>query len=189
LAQGYRCPAVYGDPLVLMPAMYSKKTKVEGIVVGIIPHYIDKKNNNVFRLKQSLENDGYIVRLIDIQVGDDYKKFIDEISCCSHIVSSSLHGIIMGLAYKKQTVFLPFSNRVIGNNFKFNDFFASVGIKYTMPPSDRFDTSVLNYCIKLDYRKLIKTGLNILDASYFIHRIRKKTIRKQYLRFYGYVES
>lgn len=189
LAQGYRCPAVYGDPLVLMPAMYPKQTQIEEKIVGIIPHYVDKQRENVLTLKESLEDNGYKVYLIDIQVGDDYKRLIHNINRCSHIISSSLHGVIMGLAYKKKTVFLPFSDRVIGNNFKFNDFFASVKINYRMPPADCFDTSVLNYCIKLDYRNLIQTGLNILEASYFINNIRKKSIRKQYLEFYGYVED
>ena len=41
-------------------------------------------------------------------VGENFKKLIDEINECKYIISSSLHGVIMGLIYKK-TIFLEFS--------------------------------------------------------------------------------
>ena len=80
-------------------------------------------------LKQNLEKVGYVVKYIDIQVGDDYEKLINNINTCKYIISSSLHGVIMGIIYKRKTIYIQFSNKVIGGDFKFNDFFKSINIQ------------------------------------------------------------
>lgn len=98
-----QCPENYGDPLILMPCIYNNYKNIQNnIFIGIIPHYIDKKNENYNLLKKNLENKGYNVIYIDIEVGNDYKRFIDNINKCNYIISSSLHGIIMGIVYKKK---------------------------------------------------------------------------------------
>jgi hypothetical protein len=72
-------------------------------------------------LQISLLNNGYKVNIIDIEVGRDYKRLIDNINKCQYIISSSLHGIIMGLIYKKKTIYINFSSSVVGGDFKFDD--------------------------------------------------------------------
>jgi pyruvyltransferase len=110
---GIECPTNYGDPLILMPCIYIKQATVNNNIIGIIPHYIDKKNINVVQLKINLENAGYTVKIIDIDIADNYEELIDNINMCEYIISSSLHGVIMGIVYKKKTCFLEFSNNVI----------------------------------------------------------------------------
>ena len=69
-------------------------------------------------------------KIININTGEDYKTFIEDIKSCEYIISSSLHGIIMGIIYFKKVLYMKFSDKVIGGMFKFNDFFSSLEIKY-----------------------------------------------------------
>ena len=96
------CPEIYGDPLILFPCIYNKFTNINDNIIGIIPHYIDIDSNNVNLLKKNLQENNYIVNIINIETGDKYENFIDNINKCKYIISSSLHGIIMGLIYKKK---------------------------------------------------------------------------------------
>lgn len=70
--------------------------------------------------------------MIDILVGTNYKKIIDKILSCEVIISSSLRGVILGVIYKKKTVFTEFSDKVVENGFKFFDFFESLDINYNV---------------------------------------------------------
>jgi pyruvyltransferase len=179
---GILCPENYGDPLILMPCIYDKYEDVQDNIVGIIPHYIDKKNNNVDILVKNLENNGYKTIIIDIEVGSNYTKLINNINKCKYIISSSLHGIIMGLVYKKKTIFLEFSNRVIGNRFKFYDFFGSIKVDFEHKNS--LDVDILDNTINIDYNNLIDLGVNFINIIPFIDNNRKKELIDIYNNFY-----
>lgn len=121
IEQGIECPSVYGDPALLLPQIYNpdipKKYKI-----GIIPHYVDKKT----QLLKSLTNTSDVsFKIIDIE--DDIESFIDNVLSCELIVSSSLHGLIVADAYGIQSLYIRFSDKVSGGNFKFKDYMLSVG--------------------------------------------------------------
>jgi pyruvyltransferase len=177
------CPEEYGDPLILMPCIYNKHSKIDEKIVGIIPHYIDKNNDNVNKLKQNLEDNGYIVKIIDIQIHNDYKTLINNILECKYIISSSLHGVIMGIIYNKKTCFLEFSDKVIGKQFKFYDFFKSIDINFEY--KDFKNVEILNNYIKVDYKKLIDIGLNLIKLISFIDNKRKTYLSEIYKNFYA----
>jgi len=182
LEYGYKCPENYGDPLILMPCIYNNIRLINDNIVGIIPHFDDRKNKNVTLLKNDLEQKNFKVVLIDIAVGDDYKKLIDKINSCNYIISSSLHGVIMGLVYKKKTIFIEFSKNVIGNGFKFNDFFESLNIKYDL--KNDYNISILSNVINLDYNTLKKLGNKLISLIPFINQDRKNELTKIYDNFY-----
>ena len=119
LKQGFQCPDIFGDPALLYPRFYkpniNKKYKL-----GIIPHYIDK-NNPV--LPDILKDPDILI--IDIQGG--INEVVDNICSCQKIASSSLHGIIAADAYGIPSKWIQLSDRVIGDGFKFYDYFCSVG--------------------------------------------------------------
>lgn len=124
LEQGIDCPEVYGDPALLLPLIY-KPVRTKKYKVGIIPHICDFDSplvGNLARQKKGKE-------LIIIKMGDyaDWHDVIDEITECEFIVSSSLHGLILSDAYGVPNVWVEFSDKVVGNGFKFRDYFASVG--------------------------------------------------------------
>ena len=177
------CPENYGDPLILMPCIYSKQKKIKENIVGIIPHYIDKNNNNILKIKEELEKNRYKVKIIDIFVGRRYNKLIDQINECKYIISSSLHGVIMGIVYKKKTIYTKVSNKVIGGSFKFQDFFKSININYE--DKKDFSKEILNNTINVDYENLVKVGKNFISIIPFISEKRKKNLIKIYTEFYN----
>lgn len=151
---GGKCPAIYGDPALLLPLFYSpviaKKYRF-----GIIPHYVDYQSV----LAQMKGSD---VKVIDI-LGPDIEGFIDQLLECESIVSSSLHGIITAHAYGIPSAWAKFSDKLVGDGSKFNDYFQSVGID--MPCHDfkqgitQHDVESLQYVAagKLDELKLLRS--------------------------------
>lgn len=176
------CPEIYGDPSILLPCIYNKFTNIEDNIIGIIPHYIDIDSDKVQLLKKNLENNNYKVNIINIDTGNEYENFINQINQCKYIISSSLHGIIMGLIYKKQTIYLEFSKNVIGDKFKFNDFFGSLNINYNYIID--YSINILNNVINIDYSQLNKLGKNLIKACPFISDIRKDYLINIYNSIY-----
>lgn len=183
LELGIDCPENYGDPLILMPCLNGNCIKINENIVGIIPHYIDKNSNNLQILKKNLEKNNFIVKIISIEVGSNHKKLINDINSCKYIISSSLHGVIMGIVYKKQTIFLEFSNEVIGNGFKFQDFFKSININYKN--INTYDTKILDNVIGVDYEHLVSTGIKLISLIPFIDTERKTELTNKYKNFYN----
>jgi len=114
ITNGIRCPEVYGDPALLMPRYYNpdlpKKYKL-----SIIPHAIDRVL--IPKLKEIYPD----AHFIDITQPNIYG-FIDEVIQSEHIITSALHGCITAYSYKVAYDHIPFSNKVLGNGFKFKDF-------------------------------------------------------------------
>jgi pyruvyltransferase len=177
------CPENYGDPLILMPCLNNTYVNIKDNIIGIIPHYVDKNNEKYKLLKTNLEKKGYIVKYIDIEVGENHKKIINEINNCKYIISSSLHGVIMGIAYKKKTIHVDFSNKVFGNGFKFQDFFKSINITYKN--INKYDIDILDNIIDVNYEYLIKTGIKLISLIPFISSERKTELTIKYKKFYN----
>lgn len=125
LENGIDCPPVYGDPALLLPYYYQPLT-TKKYKVGIVLHYFDAHHpiSDVF----SASKDVAVIRLYD------YKKWtdvIDKINSCEHILSSSLHGLVVAQAYQIPYRWVelggPLNNKS-KNRFKFYDFFASLGL-------------------------------------------------------------
>lgn len=133
LEQGIECPEVYGDPALLLPEIYPGKGSPKKYKMGIIPHFNDKNDPS---LKQHF-SDHPDVLVIDIQ-NKDPLKVVDAMLSCEKIVSSSLHGIIVGDAYDIPSVWVEFEQPFEDGHFKFQDYFTSVGRKVKGPV--KFDT-------------------------------------------------
>lgn len=120
---GIDCPKVYGDPALLLPLVYNcPSTKVHKI--GLVPHYVDLYSDTVKRL---MRNDGVV--LLNVQDYTSCESFIDLLRSCDIIISSSLHGLIIADAYDIPNVWVKFSDKVIGDDFKYYDYFTSVNRK------------------------------------------------------------
>lgn len=174
---GIECPKKYGDPLILFPLIYNNFTIKNTYKYGIIPHFIDKNNDNLKILINNLNNEAKIIDIIIIN--DNYKRFIDEILSCEYIISSSLHGVIMGIIYRKKTIFVEFSNNVIGNKFKFYDFFKSLNINYNV--KNDYTINLLKNVINVNYNNVYKLTIEMIQHCPFI--LNKNIMLKTYKSF------
>lgn len=154
LEQGVDCPEVYGDPALLLPKIYFPKVKKK-YKLGVIPHYIDKDKipNNLMYNSE--------IKIIDIKRCNPLD-LIKDIMSCEKIASSSLHGMIVSDAYAVPSIWIEFSDNVVGNGFKFHDYFLSVKreIEEPLKISDRTQIDDIfsrfqNYRIDIDLSKLI----------------------------------
>lgn len=184
LRMGFDCPENYGDPLILFPCIYQSQIKNNNLkLVGIIPHQVDKQNKNLQKLINNLNNNGYQCINIDIETGSNYNYFIDQVCKCNYIISSTLHGAITGLIYKKKTIITQFSNKVTGGMFKFHDFLESLEI-YDYQCNNIFDKSILDNIVKIDYNILHTVGLKMIKIADFIENDRKKQLSDIWSDYY-----
>ncbi len=93
---GFEAPAVYGDPAIFMPEIYTPSVKIEKkYKYGVVMH-----KDQVMPVEN--RND---LMVIDICTAD-YKGFVNKLLSCEKIISSSLHGIILAESYGVQAVLL-----------------------------------------------------------------------------------
>lgn len=127
--------------------------------LGVIPHYLDKNNENLLNVKLKKYN----LKFIDVQ--QDCAKFFEEINQCRCIISSSLHGLIFSDSYNIPNVQIVVSDKIYGGNYKFRDYYSIYNQEYIAP---------------LDLRNVTITD-NIVD-NIIKHYVSKKDIieAKQY---------
>ena len=91
---GYKVPAVYGDPAILLPRLYMPNNIEKKYKYGVI-----SQKDQVYKCVSDLD----FMRRDDVLIIDiktkDYKSFIDKICSTEKVVSSSLHGIIIAETY------------------------------------------------------------------------------------------
>lgn len=121
LSQGVDCPEVYGDPALLLPRIYNPQP-AKKYKLGVIPHNVDIESEYLSELRNDVD-----VRIIRLKGYEDWHKVIDEICECEFIISSSLHGLIISDAYGIPNLWIKLSNKVLGGDFKYFDYFMSVG--------------------------------------------------------------
>ena len=128
LKNGIKCPEIYGDPALLISRYYrpgfNKKYEL-----GIIPHYTDIDNPAL----KSFCNHHSDVLVIKMQGYNDWHDIPQEICSCKKIISSSLHGLIISDSYRVPNAWVRFSDNIKGGDFKYMDYFQSVGRTETIP--------------------------------------------------------
>ncbi len=122
---GYEVPEVFGDPALLLPRFFNPMVEKK-YRYGIIPHYNDWKF-----VKECYKDRTEIV-LIDMMTDDIESKTIAFLQC-EKIVSSSLHGIIVAHAYGIPAVWQKFSDKVFGDDIKYQDYLESVELEFYRP--------------------------------------------------------
>lgn len=125
LSRGVSCPDVYGDPALLIPYFYkptSAKARKPGRI-AIVPHYVDQDSPILREVCLRYSE----VTVIDIVKYGRWTDFIDKISEFDVVFSSSLHGLIAAEAYGIPNYWISLSDKVVGDGFKFRDYFASIG--------------------------------------------------------------
>lgn len=128
IKNGVNCPAIYGDPGLLLPIFYKPKLLPKKFRVGIIPHYVDYAYFKSIFEKLQLPD----VQIIEMD--QSVEKVCDEIANCEYTISSSLHGIIVSHAYGIKSAWMTTKNKLWGDNIKYDDYYASIGVSTSVRP-------------------------------------------------------
>ena len=155
LELGVDCPEVYGDPALLCPKFFRPST-AKRHSLGIVPHRADWRSPVLEKLRLLPD-----VSMIDVTCS--VEEVIRGITECEFIASSSLHGLIVADAYGIPSVWVKISDKIGGDDFKFSDYFQSVGREDAPPAQITADTTLSDllsarteYRIKLDLGKLVE---------------------------------
>lgn len=105
-------PAVLSDQLV--PKIGYKK-----YAVGIIPHYVDKGNPLLSKLKFANST------IIDTE--QEPEQFLKQLQECEVVLTSSLHGMIIADSFGIPNIRLKMTDKIIGGDYKFHDYYSSYG--------------------------------------------------------------
>lgn len=119
IGQGISCDPVLGDPGIFISEIYPRGTIQWS--VGVVPHYVDLDTPFVERARAAG------LRVINPLL--PFETFISELAACDRVISSSLHGLIFAHAYGIPAIWVELSDRVMGDGFKFRDYYSSVGVR------------------------------------------------------------
>lgn len=168
LEQGVDCPEIYGDPALLYPLCYFPNVAKQ-YDIGIIQHFREIGVEEFPSVPKDIK-----IKIINIMGG--IREVVDDIVSCGAIISSSLHGIIAAHAYGVPATWVKFSNRPLGDGFKFRDYWASMGWDQAEPmvaqPGASCET-LIGHASPSNVRVNIK---ELLQACPFIGDERKKEL-------------
>lgn len=117
LKEGNSGCSVYGDPALLLP-LFVPPVLDKKYDVALIPHWSE------YDYFQKAYGDTY--KVINVQT-TNVEGFVNELTACHYILSSSLHGIILAHAYNIPALWIS-HGYIETDGFKFHDYFSSVDI-------------------------------------------------------------
>jgi pyruvyltransferase len=148
-----------GDPAILIPLFYGLK-QYKKYKLGVVPHYVDAGLPILNNLRKDPD-----VKFINVRT--PVNQFIEEVATCEYLVSSSLHGLIAPEAMGIKSGWLKLSNKVIGDGYKFRDYYSVYGIEDAQPldfsAEDTADTIISKINSRNNYHDKIKNNLGELQ--------------------------
>lgn len=123
---GAPCNAAVGDGGLLYPLLLDTVPEKK-YSVGIIPHYCNQ-GQPMIREIAALHPGAKIIDVLD-----DPLDVLKNIASCETILSSSLHGLIVADAMNIPNRHVLFSNNVIGDGFKFRDYYSVFDAANVLP--------------------------------------------------------
>ena len=149
-------PEVSGDSALLLPLLYYPQniTKVHDLCVVL--HFIDD------HMRTSISDN---VTLVSFH--NTAEDFVDQILTCKNVMSSSLHGLILSHSYGIPARGIKVSDKVEGGDFKFEDYYRSLGIY------------MKNYRVEgIDLQKLHENVKHCLDLIKYTPQPAKEKIKE-----------
>lgn len=117
---GHR-PLACGDPGILLSLIYTPKVSKK-YKLGIICSWVDY--DDVVQYSSD--------EVLVINSMGEVEDIIDKIFQCEQLASSTLHGFVAGVAYRVPSVLVKFSDRMVGDGFKFRDFYTCLDRPFKM---------------------------------------------------------
>ena len=126
---------VYGDAALVLPKILSP-AKGKSHTYGVVPHYVDSAT--VMEAYRDKWNSPGEVKIIN--PFSPVEKFVEDVTSCRMIVSSSLHGLVVAQAYGIPFRWVTFTDKILGTGIKYWDFLMSVGLAgwESKPVADNF---------------------------------------------------
>lgn len=128
---GKNVKCVTADPGILAPFLLDeipeKKYKI-----GIIPHFREYEVEEY--LEQYKEIGSKYENSIIIDLSEEPTEVLKKIASCETIMSTSLHGLIFADSFGVPSLWCEFTDKVIGNGYKFRDYYSAYGL--TAEPFD-----------------------------------------------------
>ena len=116
---GRKINCAIGDPGILASRVIPAEKKEYDL--GIIPHFADLELPVFEKMRKHYPNS------VIIDVRAEPEKVIKQISSCRRTISTSLHGLVISDSYGIPNCWCEASDNVLGNGFKFHDYFSSFG--------------------------------------------------------------
>lgn len=151
---------VIGDPGLLSKYFIDVSNVKKKYDLGIIPHYVDKNNPllNKIKVKNSI--------IIDIQQNPEV--FLYKIAECKNIISSAMHGLIAADSLNIPNVRMILSDKIIGGDYKFDDYYSAFGLQnhkiINLSKTTFTDKDMLNVSndYRIEYSKVIEICNNLI---------------------------
>lgn len=170
---GVDCPEVYGDPALLLPWFFNPQVE-KTHAVGIIPHYIDKAHPWVKDQSRDPQ-----VRILDIESG--IEEFVIGVKSCEVILSSSLHGLICADSYGIPNAWILLSDEVMGGDFKFRDYRASIGAGVPSALRICADTQLADAVIRVERHEMhVDQRMLILACPFLSKTLRQEVVSSKF---------
>lgn len=119
LGEDVCCPLA--DPGLLASLLVPAQKKKYDI--GLIPHYVDAREECFREMKE------YYPNSVLINVQDDPISVIEAIGQCKTILSTSLHGLVLADSFGIPNRWCVCSDRILGKGHKFRDYYSSYGLE------------------------------------------------------------
>jgi pyruvyltransferase len=114
-------PVAVGDPAFLLPRYYRPESRPRH-EVGIVCSWVD--HESVASVYPEIPVIGSL---------GGVEQTIEEICSCERIVAGSLHGLVAAVAYERPVIWARFSDRLIGDDFKFRDVLSTLDVQSYEP--------------------------------------------------------
>lgn len=156
---GIPCPAVFGDPALLLPRYFNPPREVKW-KIGVIPHYVDEDHPWI----QSIRGEEG-VRIINVRSG--IEEFVHKVLSCEVILSSSLHGLICADSYRIPNRRLRLSDGITGGSFKFNDYYGGIATEVDRAVRPKATETAKDVALAISRYHEFLTQEELLDACPF----------------------
>ena len=155
------CPSVFGDPAILLPRFLEATITMRSGRVGVVPHYTEIRD-----VREMIRG---LAGLILIDVRYSINDFVEAVTSCECVVSSSLHGVIIAHAYGIPARHIIVTDRLSGDGVKFQDYYESLGMTHrSTPVSEGKDLIAAAHHVDIpDQRTLAQTATALLAACPF----------------------
>lgn len=166
VASGFDMKPIWGDPALLCPFYFPVPKQTQTGKIALVPHYVDYK---AVKAKYQDNPDLIVVDLTNPNLED----VIAQIATAGMVYSSSLHGLIVAHAYGIKAKWVLFSDKLDGDDIKFNDYFMSVGIRLYKPLEDTdalFATKFDKDTVLPNLDRLQKVQLDLIHSCPFIKK-------------------